>query len=86
MMTIEDNAAVRRMLGIRIRTLRKQCGKSQNALAQDSGVNRSYLAGVESGVRNVSVDNLICIAFGLDVTLSELFEGVVTEPPKRDGG
>ncbi len=85
MMTIEDNAAVRRMLGIRIRTLRKQCGKSQNALAEDSGVNRSYLAGVESGARNVSIDNLICISFGLGVTLSELFEGVVAELPKHGG-
>ena len=40
---------------------------SQEALAHESGINRTYLSGVERSERNVSIDNIARIARGLKV-------------------
>ena len=45
---------------------------SQQAFAQMIGINRSYLSEVEHGKRNVAFDNLMKIAEGFDITVSEL--------------
>ncbi len=62
-----------RSLGSRIRRLRQQKGWSQEALADEAGVDRSYMSGIERGVRNVSVLSLAKIAKALGVSLSTLF-------------
>jgi transcriptional regulator with XRE-family HTH domain len=48
-----------RLIGNRIRQLRIAAGISQEQLANDAEISRSYIAEVESGNRNVSVV-LIC--------------------------
>ena len=63
-------------LGKRIRELRAQTGLSQEKFALKIGMDRTYFASVESGKRNISVRNIKKIADGLDVTLSELFNGI----------
>lgn len=63
-------------LGKRIRELRAQTGLSQEKFALKIGMDRTYFASVESGKRNISVRNIKKIADGLDVTLSELFQGI----------
>jgi transcriptional regulator with XRE-family HTH domain len=50
-----------------MRRLRAARGLSQEALAFDSGVNRTYLSAVERAERNVSIDNIARIARGLRV-------------------
>lgn len=67
---------VRRALGQRIRALRIEKALSQEALAEASGLDRTYVSGVERGVRNPSLESLNALASGLQVTLSELLEGV----------
>jgi transcriptional regulator with XRE-family HTH domain len=64
-------------LGKRICYLRKERHLSQLALALESGVTKSYLSDLERGVRNPTVKVLSRLAQGLDVTLEELFRGVV---------
>jgi len=49
---------------------------SQKGLAYSSDLDRSYIASVESGQRNISIVNLEKIANALGVTLSELFKGI----------
>ncbi|MBQ9041686.1 MAG: helix-turn-helix transcriptional regulator [Eggerthellaceae bacterium] len=71
-------AQTREALGNRIRELRKANGLSQQKLALMVNVERSYLAKLEQGKRNPSIDCLEKIAGGLDVTLSELFAGLET--------
>lgn len=63
-------------LGKRIRELREQTGLSQEKFALKIGMDRTYFASVESGKRNISVRNIKKIADGLDITLSELFDGI----------
>lgn len=70
-----DSLAIqrRRDLGSRIRGLREERGWSQEALAHEVGIDRTYVGGVERGERNVGVDNIWRIADALGVSASELF-------------
>jgi transcriptional regulator with XRE-family HTH domain len=68
---------VKKALGARIRELRNKSGLSQEQFALMIGMDRTYLASVESGKRNISLMNLKKIADGFNMTLSELFEDVV---------
>lgn len=61
-------------LGQRIRELRMQTGLSQEKFALKIGMDRTYLASVEAGKRNIAICNIKKIADGLGVTLSKLFE------------
>ncbi|MFZ3328711.1 MAG: helix-turn-helix transcriptional regulator [Methylocella sp.] len=46
---------------------RAERGLSQEALAHECGINRTYLSAVERAERNVSIDNIARIAKGLGV-------------------
>jgi transcriptional regulator with XRE-family HTH domain len=50
-----------------MRRLRVERGLTQEALAHESGINRTYLSSVERSERNVSIDNIARIAEGLGV-------------------
>lgn len=63
-------------LGKRIREFRKRIGYSQEKFALKIGMDRTYFASVEAGKRNISICNIKKISDGLEVTLSELFEGL----------
>ena len=71
---------VEREIGLRIKDLRAAAGVSQEELAYEIGMARSYLAEVETGKRNVSIRNLEKIAAGLGVSLSQLFEPCANVP------
>jgi transcriptional regulator with XRE-family HTH domain len=58
---------LRDILAKNMRRLRATKGLSQEALAHESGVNRTYLSAVERSERNVSIDNIGRIAKGLEV-------------------
>jgi len=58
---------LRDILGRNMRRLRAERGVSQEALAHECGLNRTYLSGVERAERNVSIDNIARIAKGLGV-------------------
>ena len=56
-------------IGTNIRTIRLDKGLSQEALALQSGIDRSYLGGIERGQHNVAVINLEKIAQALEIPL-----------------
>jgi transcriptional regulator with XRE-family HTH domain len=60
------------LLGDRIRRRRKLAGWTQVQLAERIGIDRSFLADVERGKRNISILNLYLIAKALKVSLSQL--------------
>jgi len=59
--------------GAAIRSLRAQRELTQEALAERSQMDRTYLSGIERGVRNPSLTNILRIATSLEVTPAELF-------------
>ncbi len=66
---------VKTQFGERVRQLRKDRGWSQEDFAHRTGLDRSYMGGVERGERNVSLENICLIATALGVSPATLFEG-----------
>lgn len=64
----------RLLFGKRVAYLRKQIGWSQEKLALESGIARSYLGGVERGQRNIALVNICRIAEALSVEPSQLMQ------------
>jgi transcriptional regulator with XRE-family HTH domain len=59
-------------LGKAIRVLRLETGISQEALAEEAGIDRSYIGGIERGEHNVALINIVKIAKSLKTSTSEL--------------
>ncbi|HUE86441.1 MAG TPA: helix-turn-helix transcriptional regulator [Vicinamibacterales bacterium] len=59
-------------MGDRIRRIREERGVSQEALAGRAGLDRSYMSGIERGVRNVTLLKLFAVARALKVSAREL--------------
>jgi transcriptional regulator with XRE-family HTH domain len=66
-MTDLDPANLRRRFGLRLASLRKELGWSQEQLSLASGVARSYLGGVERGRHNIALVNICKLADTLGV-------------------
>ena len=62
------------LFGRRLAALRKAQGLSQEALALESGLARSYLGGVERGQRNIALLNICKLADALGLSPSVLLE------------
>lgn len=59
-------------LGSAIRQLRLQRRISQEELAYRCGIDRSYMSGIERGLQNPGVMNVVHIAAGIGVSMREL--------------
>ena len=73
---MEEKRAILQKLGFRVRELRKARGLSQEAFASLCGLDRTYISGVERGVRNVSLVNLSALAKALKISVAELLKGL----------
>ena len=63
---------VRKFLGQRLRTLRKQRGLSQERLGERASLSGKFIGEVERGEKSISIDSLYHVAVALDVPLREL--------------
>lgn len=63
-----------------IRRYRENAGMSQEALAEESGLHRTYISLVERGRRNITVDALTQVAEALGVYPSRLMSEAEKEP------
>ena len=59
-------------LGQTIRESRREIGFSQEAFADEVGIDRSYLGGIERGEHNLALINLIKIATALNISAGKL--------------
>jgi transcriptional regulator with XRE-family HTH domain len=57
--------------GAALRSIRTEAGLSQERLALASGLDRTYVSGIERGERNPSLTNLLKLADTVGVPLSE---------------
>lgn len=64
---------IKERIGKRIRFIRESRGLSQKDLAYSADLDRSYIASVENGYRNISIINIEKIARAMQVTLSDFF-------------
>lgn len=70
-LTSEQQADLRKF-GQRLAEIRKARGWSQDKLALESGLARSYLGGVERGQRNIAVLNILKLARTLECEPGDL--------------
>jgi len=64
---------IKEKIGSRIKELRHNAGISQEALADLSDLDRTYINSVENGKRNISIVNIEKTANALNITLSQFF-------------
>lgn len=63
-------------VGQRVKKIRNEQGLSQEKLALKADIDRTYLAGVELGKRNLSIKSLDKILQALEVSFHDFFEGM----------
>lgn len=61
-------------LGAAIRAARLDLGRSQETLALEAEIDRSYLGGIERGEHNLTLVNLIKVASALEVSAADLLK------------
>lgn len=64
------------IFGANVRKARKAAGVSQERLALDAGVARSYMSDLERGIRNPTVEVIGRLALALNVRAAILVEGI----------
>lgn len=69
-------------LGILVKKQRTQLNLSQEEFGFRANLDRTYISGVERGVRNPSLTALVCLASGLSITVSELLTHLEIEAKK----
>lgn len=69
---VEDSAALLAEFGSRLRAARHEVGLSQEGLADQAGLHRTYIGSVERGERNISLLNIVAIATELDIDPAQL--------------
>jgi len=67
-------AVHRRAFGARVRKLREASGLSQEDFGHRANLDRTYVSGVERGVRNPTLDVIHRLAEALDVEPAKLFD------------
>lgn len=65
---------VQQQFGENLAKIRREKGYSQEKLALETGIARSYLSGVERGKRNISLINICIIAGKLEIPPSKLLD------------
>ena len=70
---------IKSKIGNRIKELREQKEMSQKDLSYSADLDRSYIASVENGKRNISIVNIEKVAIALEVSLKEFFNNIIFE-------
>lgn len=68
--------------GFHLKKLRLKKGLSQEQLGLIAELDRTYISGIERGMRNVSLINIFRIAHALNVPIAELFQTDINDYPK----
>lgn len=65
---------IRRRLGLAVQKLRGAKGWSQEQLAEEAGLHRTYISGIERGIRNPTLTVLEKVAAALETTIGGLVD------------
>lgn len=65
---------IKKKFGEKVKKLRLEKGLSQEALAHQADLDRTYIPSIEKGERNVSITVIEKIANALEVKISTLFD------------
>ena len=65
---------IQHAFGANVRRFREAKGWSQDKLSEMSGLHRTYISGIERGVRNPTIQIVNEIAAALGIKVSQFFE------------
>ena len=68
----QPRGRARQLLAQNLLRLRRERGLSQEGLAHEAGLHRTFVAHVERQARNIALDNVERLAIALDVDVYEL--------------
>lgn len=77
---------VKKGFGLTVKKWRSKTGISQEELAWRAGLHRSYIADIERGARNASLQSIEKLARALKISLSTLFEPLEAPSEKGEPG
>ena len=63
-----------KIIGERIKQLRKNNDWSQEELAHRANLNRTFVGAIERGEKNITIESLSKIASALEISLEEIFK------------
>ncbi|WP_163537318.1 helix-turn-helix transcriptional regulator [Gracilibacillus sp. YIM 98692] len=66
--------SIKQIFGNNMRKNRLERNLSQEQLAFETNLHRTYISEVERGKRNISIENIELIAKALDIPIAELFK------------
>lgn len=69
---MSNQEQIPKSFGKRVRELRKALGMSQETLGFKTGLDRTYISGIERGVRNPSLINIEKLAKSLEISIKDL--------------
>jgi transcriptional regulator with XRE-family HTH domain len=65
---------IKERLGVNVQRLRRAKSLSQDKLALEAGIHRTYIPGIEAGKRNPSIEVVEKLAIALDVSPGSLLD------------
>ena len=65
---------IKKKFGDKVKQLRLERGLSQEGLANEANLDRTYIPGIEKGERNVSISVIEKLAIALKVSVKDLFD------------
>jgi transcriptional regulator with XRE-family HTH domain len=71
---MQDAMTVRRNLGLRVRVLREKRDWSQEDLAHESGLARSFTGAIERGEKDLRLSTLTKLANAFKISVAQLFK------------
>ncbi|MGW7677951.1 helix-turn-helix domain-containing protein [Shewanella sp. S23-S33] len=75
--------SIKQATALTLKQLRNEVGLSQEQLARKSGIDRTYISGVERSVRNITLDSLEGLIDALGVTYEEFIRRLHIELIKQ---
>lgn len=75
-MVLPDSKNQLKAFGLRVRKFREALDWSQDQLAEQADLHRTYISGLERGERNVSVLNILRLARALKTTPGKILDHI----------
>ena len=73
-------ASTKEDFAVRVRTLRRSTGLSQEHFADRVGVSRTHMGKIETGKANPTLEIIVRLARGLELSLADLFAALDHRP------
>jgi len=69
---MKKRVTIEQVFGGVLRELRKRSGKTQETVALDAGLDRTYISMLERGLRQPTLETVLALSLALGVSASEI--------------